>query len=376
MKDKVESSIMKAMDGKLLDKQDIVNLLELPSQSQEVKLLGALARSISKSVADNRGKIWAAIGLDYASCKMNCSFCSLGEEWNSTRKYYELEEDEVMKITEAFIENGVNWLVIRTTEFYDFDKLIYYARKIKNILPEDVVFTVNTGDDNSRRSKELKDAGFDMVYQTIRLREGVDTDFSIDDRKETLGKITDSGMILSQYLEPIGPEHTSEEIAERILAIVEEKGVDTDFSLEDRRETLGKITDSGMILSQYLEPIGPEHTSEEIAERILAIVEEKTTVAGVMKRVSVKGTPKFEFGDLDEERLAHIVAVMRIATRGHIEDIIIHPYSKKALDCGANAIVVDIGAIPRSPKMELKEWNSIDAEKAKMLLVDSGYYVQ
>lgn len=324
MKDKVESSIMKAMDGKLLDKQDIVNLLELPSKSQEVKLLGALARSISKSVADNRGKIWAAIGLDYASCKMNCSFCSLGEEWNSTRKYYELEEDEVMKITEAFIENGVNWLVIRTTEFYDFDKLIYYARKIKNILPEDVVFTVNTGDDNSRRSKELKDAGFDMVYQAIRLREGVDTDFSID----------------------------------------------------DRRETLGKITDSGMILSQYLEPIGPEHTSEEIAERILAIVEEKTTVAGVMKRVSVKGTPKFEFGDLDEERLAHIVAVMRIATRGHIEDIIIHPYSKKALDCGANAIVVDIGAIPRSSNIELKEWDSIDAEKAKMLLVDSGYYVQ
>ena len=191
-------------------------------------------------------------------------------------------------------------------------------------MPEDVVFTVNTGDDNSRRSKELKDAGFDMVYQAIRLREGVDTDFSIDDRKETLRK----------------------------------------------------ITDSGMILSQYLEPIGPEHTSEEIAERILAIVEEKTTVAGVMKRVSIEGTPKFEFGDLDEDRLAHIVAVMRIATRGHIEDIIIHPYSKKSLDCGANAIVVDIGAIPRSSKVELKEWDSIDAEKAKMLLVDSGYYVQ
>ena len=311
----------KVLSGAPLNREDIIYLLNLPSDSREVEALGEYARGISRDYAGNKGKIWAAIGLDYTNCKMNCSFCSLGEKWNKVDRTYELTENEVMRISDKYIESGVDFFVLRTTEFYDFEKLRNYVEKLSPKIDDDTVFIVNTGDDNSRRAEELKKAGADMIYQAIRLREGIDTNF--------------------------------------------------DFS--NRVETLDIVRKSGCSLSQYLEPVGPEHSSEEIADRIIGMVDEHTEVGGVMKRVSVEGTPKFEFGDLDDDRIAQNTAVLRIYAKDRIKDIVIHPYCEKALDYGANVLVVDIGAIPRSSSIELEEWDGLDVDKARELLKKAGY---
>lgn len=314
----------KVFEGVSLSREDIVYLLDLPCDSNEVKRLGEYARKISKEYGENKGKVWGAIGLDYSNCKMNCSFCSLGEKWNQIDEKYELTDDEILKISNRYIESGVDFFVIRTTEFYDFEKLKEHIKKLKKILPKETLFIVNTGDENSRRAEELNKVGADIIYQAIRLREGVDTNFDLSQREETI-KI---------------------------------------------------INNSSCALSQYLEPIGPEHSSEEIADRIIGIIEENTKISGVMKRVSVENTPKFKFGDLSDDRVAQITAILRICLKDKVKDIVIHPYSKKAVDYGANVLVVDIGAIPRSSNVELEEWDLMTVDKAKKLLKESDYDVK
>lgn len=298
-----------------LNKDNIVGLLEIdkPEVIEELKMK---ARSLVEEELGSKGKVWGAIGLDYKPCPMDCSFCSFAKKWNNIDEEAELTDEEVLSIARTYVDKGVDWLVIRTTEFYDFDRLISKVKLIKENVKGDYVLAVNTGDDNSKRVDELKAAGVEMVYHAIRLREGIDTR----------------------------------------------------FSRSTRIETAKSIVDSKMILSQYLEPLGPEHTNDEIADSILDIMSSNAGVLGIMTRVSVKGTPKFECGNISDDRIGHIMAVFRLANFGRGLDIIIHPYSDSGLRSGANALVVDIGAIPRSDKMNIIEWDNMDIDKARGIL--------
>ena len=127
------------------------------------------------------------------------------------------------------------------------------------------------------------------------------------------------------------------------------------------------------MLSQYLEPIGPEHTNKEIAIRIAELIEEGTDVAGVMPRVPVPGTPKYSCGALQDGRIAQITAILRIAAKDSIKDIVIHPKNDRAIDFGANVLVVDTGAIPRSNDISEDSWDGQDTDKAAATLRAHGY---
>ena len=90
--------VEKVLKDEKLDLEDIIKLLELRADSEEVRIIGNKARDIARTKAGNIGKIWAAIGLDYVNCKMNCSFCSLGDKWNAIGEQTELQDDAVMRI--------------------------------------------------------------------------------------------------------------------------------------------------------------------------------------------------------------------------------------------------------------------------------------
>lgn len=321
----IEKSLNKVKNKIDIDKNDVINLLSIPRKSSKVEDILKRADEVCREVTGNRGKVWAAIGIDYASCKMNCKFCSLGDKWNHNKKSYELSEEQILNLADKFVEQGIDWLVLRTTEFFDIDKLVKYGKILNNRYGKDKKFilTANTGTDATIESEKLKDAGFEMVYEAMRFREGEDTNFEVAEREKAMKNVISSGMILSQYLEPIGSEHTNKEIADRMEGILD---------------------------------IG-------------------TKVSGIMPRVAVEGTPKYELGEIDEDRIAQITAIFRIFAKDKIEDMIIHPLTEKSLRCGANSLVVDIGAIPRDNTLYLDAWNGQDIEKSKEILVRNGFDV-
>ena len=92
------------------------------------------------------------------------------------------------------------------------------------------------------------------------------------------------------------------------------EGVDTDLSKEDRLETLKNIVASGLDLYTCCEPIGLEHTNEEIVENIFIGIDLGCFQHVAMRRVAVKGVPLESKGQITEMRLAQIVAVLTLAT--------------------------------------------------------------
>ena len=67
----------------LISMKRIENFLktnDIHRDSIEDKELRAVAREVAQIKTNNTAYIWSAIGVDYATCPMNCKFCSFGEE--------------------------------------------------------------------------------------------------------------------------------------------------------------------------------------------------------------------------------------------------------------------------------------------------------
>ena len=66
---------------------------------------------------------------------MNCDFCSLGEKWGLTTETREYDEEETVRQVREYAENGVRWIVLRTTEFYSKERLGEMIRTIRTRVP-------------------------------------------------------------------------------------------------------------------------------------------------------------------------------------------------------------------------------------------------
>lgn len=312
--DLIKRAKKSALSGEILDRESIIYLLKIDPGSEECEELGQAAREVASAVCKDRAYLWGAIGIDYKACPMNCNYCSLGEEWGIVKDESELREDEIIDIVRKYVKESVRWIVLRTTQFYSLDKLIDLAKKIRQTVPGQYELGANAGEFDGETAQKMFNAGLEFVYHSLRLREGMDTK----------------------------------------------------FNPHDRLATLEAVKNSPLKLVSLVEPIGIEHTNEEIADSFLNIMKYKAVVTGGMKRVPVRGTPLGELSALPEERLAQIVAVTRLAAGFNAPDICVHQASERAFKWGANVAVVETGAIPRDTCCSSKdEWNGFDPDTAK-----------
>lgn len=322
--DLIKRSKKSALSGEILDRESIISLLKIDPDSEEGEKLGQAAREVASVVCRDRAYLWAAIGLDYRPCPMNCHYCSLGERWGIVKDESEFSEDEVIGMIRKYVNEGVRWIVLRTTQFYSLDRLIRLARKIREVVPGQYELGANVGEFDEITAGKMVEGGLEFIYHTLRLREGLDTK----------------------------------------------------FNPKDRLATLEAVKNSPLKLVSLVEPIGAEHTNEEIADSFLTAMEYKAAVTGGMARVPVKGTPLGGVPALPQERLAQIVAVTRLAAGFNAPDICVHQASELAIKWGANVAVVETGAIPRDTCCSSKdEWKGFDPDTAKKWFSSRGYQV-
>ncbi|MBP1910152.1 radical SAM protein [Methanolobus bombayensis] len=311
----------KALNGEKLDRESIIALLEIDSDSINADMLGIAAREVAEVVTGNMASVWASIGVDYKNCAMNCDFCSFGKKWGLIEQESERSTEEIIGLIDRFVSQGARWVTLRTTQFYGFDRLIRLIKEIRLAVPGNYEIVVNTGEFDDEKARRLANAGAQVVYHTLRLREGKDTRFRPEDRIDTLRSVRESPLNLAYLVEPVGMEHSNEEIADIFL-----KGMEY-----------------GAILS------------------------------GAMARVPLPGTPFSGSGQLSERRHAQIVAVTRLAAGHHAPDICVHPPSRVAMEWGANVVVVETGAVPRDTGNCECEWNGFDMATARDYFKNAGY---
>lgn len=83
------------------------------------------------------------------------------------------------------------------------------------------------------------------------------------------------------------------------------------MSPEKRLETIINAKDAGLFIGTCIEPIGPEHSVEELVEKTIMTRDVKPIFSGAMRRVSIPNTEKAKYGMISEAVMAHILGVVR-----------------------------------------------------------------
>jgi len=230
--------------------------------------------------------------------------------------------NEIVYEAKAFIDQSINGLFLMTTVDYPRDEYVEIICKVKPYLKENMNLVANVGDFDLDYAKILKKAGVNSVYHICRLNEGIDTQISI----------------------------------------------------EDKIATIDAAKEVGLDLYYCIEPIGPEHTYEQIADEIERAISYEVNVMAVMRRVPIEGTPKCLDGTIDALEFTKIVAVTRIAVNPK-KSMNAHETNYMTLLAGVNQLYAEIGSNPRDKEIETQSSRGLNVEDCVKILKDVGYQV-
>jgi len=318
----IESILKRTENGDGLSREEAITLLrEIECGSREMYLLMYAADRLSRKQFGNKGEIHAQIGLNWGPCSKNCDFCVFGEKHGIASETIELEEDEVVRRAREFERAGANAIFLMTIADYEFSKFLEIGKSVRKAIDRNMPLVANIGDFGPAEAEELVEAGFTAIYHVIRLREGINTQIDPQVRMRTIRAAKDAGLDLSFCVEPIGPEHTPEELVDAIF--------------------LGK----------------------ELAPTVMA----------TMRRIAVPATPLYEGGQIPEIELAKIEAVTRLVMGKDIMAMGVHEPNVPSLLAGCNQIYAETGPNPRDTEEETSRGRGRTVDACKQMLWEVGY---
>lgn len=300
--------------------KEIIDLLRIDTRSDEFYGLLATSNALSRRKFGNRGYVFTQIGINAAPCPVNCKFCSMGASHYSLDSRWEKSAEEIAGQLAYLQESYFDDFFLMTTADYPQERFASIGRAVKPLLRKDQKLVANIGDFNLDTALELKAAGFTGAYHINRLREGIDT-------MATTG---------------------------------------------EREETLRAIKDAGLDLYYCIEPIGPEHSYEELAVEILRARELQIEVMAAMRRIAVPGTPLYEKGQISALELTKIVAVTNIAVNPS-RAMNVHEPIQVALAAGVNQLYAEVGANPRDTDSHTEQSRGFNPAAAWKMMEEFGY---
>lgn len=316
----MNKTLEKAKSGAELSREDALELLSIQVGSEDYYALLCAANAESRARFGGRGVIFAQIGIEASPCPANCGFCSLAEDVFKKENSFALPVEAACAAAETLAAQKVDELFLMTTANYPQSDFIEYARRVREHIPDGMRFVANVGDFDLDYARELRAAGFTGVYHIRRLGEGRDT--------------------------KLPPER--------------------------RIRTLDAVRDAGLELYYCVEPIGPEHTYEEIADEIFRAKEYPVQVMAVMKRVCVPGTRLFGRGEISAAELAKICAVTELCVKP-ARAMGVHEPDELCLMAGANQIYAEVSVNPRDTSLTTETGRGASTAKTKALLAAADW---
>ncbi|MEG0156685.1 MAG: radical SAM protein [Anaerovoracaceae bacterium] len=305
-----------------ITRDEIIDLLTIENGSKDYFDLLARAYRMSREKFGQRGYVFAQIGLNAEPCTANCKFCTFGENHFSAEQRYKKSKAEILEEVQSYVEEGIDALFLMTTADYPIEAFLSIAEEVKKKLNPETELIANIGDFDEVVAGKLIEKGFTGVYHICRLGEGTDTE--------------------------VEPER-------RVATIEALKGV-------------------GLALYYCIEPIGPEHTPEQIADEIQRAIRYEVDVMAVMRRVPAKGTPMAEKGTIDLLEFTKIAAVTRIAVDPK-KSMNAHETNQMTLLAGINQLYAESGSNPRDNRAETQGNRGLSVRDCKAILRDARYEV-
>ncbi len=314
--------LKKSYCGESLSQKELIHLLSVPSDSADSYLIMAEANRISKELSDGHAEIHAQFALNLAPCPSNCLFCSFAQVNGVFTEEVKLLPEEAVSYAKQLENSGANAIYVMTTANYPFENFIEMSQEIQRNLKTETILIANVGDQTPENAKKLKDAGYTGVYHALRLREGADTRLSPQKRKDSIRNFKEAGLVVGTCVEPVGPEHTNEELAEMI---------------------------------SFTASLNPAYS-------------------GAARRIAVPGTGIAERGMISELRMAQIVAVTRLGMPRTVIGNCTHEPCTLGAVAGANLFWAELGANPRDIKARTEEGRGDTIEHCSSLFKECGWY--
>lgn len=316
-----KDAVAKANSGDPLNREDTIRLLEMPPDSEASLMAMAEANRISKSLTGNRAEVHGQLALNVGPCSCNCVFCSFAQRNGIFKEESRIGPELAVAYARQLEREGANAVYIMTTARYPLDLFLEISRDIRRGLRPQTVMIANVGDQTIADALRIREAGYAGVYHALRLREGVDTGLSPANRKASIAHFQKAGLEVGTCVEPVGPEHTDEELADMIL-----------FTASFR-----------------------------------------PAFSGAARRIPIPGTPLGERGMISELRMAQIVAVTRLAMPRSVRGNCTHEPCTLGGLAGANLFWAEVGANPRDVKEKTEEGRGDTVAECHELFRECGW---
>jgi biotin synthase len=278
---------------------------------------------MSEEACTGKAEIHGQVGVNSGPCGCNCAFCSFaaGNKVFNTQQVESLEfiVQQALDLEGA----GANAIYLMATAHLDFQRFLEMGQVVRRELRTGVPLIANMADFSYDEAVALRKAGYAGVYHAVRMGEG------------------------------------------RVTRI----------ALKDRLQTFQAAGKAGLSLGTCVEPIGPEHSTEEIVEKIIIAREAKPGFSGAMRRVTIPGTSLSAHGMLGETRMAHIVAAVRLATPREVPGNCTHEPNVMGAVAGANLLWAEAGSNPRDVVNNTEKSRGYNVVKCREILVDAGWQV-
>ena len=316
---RVADILKKGGDRAGLTEEEAQELLRLELGTKEVYALMETANRLSRDQFKGKGENHFHIGINVEPCPLNCRFCSLAESAGIFTEKIQFEEQEIVawaKIGEAHHADALN---IMTTGNFSLNRLMDIGKLLGGFVS--VPLVANTRDITHREGEKLLEAGFVAAYHALRLGEGRDTPLAIEKRLQTISVLKDVGLQWMNCVEPVGPEHSVEEIA-------------------------------------YLMVLARTHGA---------------TYSGVMRRINFPGSPFAEVGMVSELELSRMVAVSRLVMGDVPKAHCTHEPHALSLISGANLFFPEVGSSPRDRRTDTGKGRGKSLADCRLIFTEMGW---
>lgn len=315
--------LKKTQAGEVLTFQELVFLLGLEPDSPETYMVMAEATRLSKELSGGKAEVHSQFAINLAPCACECLFCSFAKINGIFTEETELSPEQVVAYAQQFERDGASAIFIMSTAQYPFARFLEMSKEVKKHLRPETTLVANVGDQSLKNALKLKDAGYSGVYHAVRLREGQDTNLSVDKRKRSIRTFKEAGLEVGTCVEPVGPEHTNEELAEMI---------------------------------EFTASFDP-------------------AFSGAARRIHIPGTEIAKRGMISELRMAQIVAVTRLGMPRTVMGNCTHEPCTLGAVGGANLFWAEVGANPRDVEEQTEKGRGETVDKCASIFGESNWGV-
>jgi biotin synthase len=315
--------LKKSRNEEEFSREEIIQMLSYCPTSPESMAIMGEARRISEETTGGKAEVHGQFALDLAPCTRNCEWCSFAAKNGVFSERWQVDVPQAVEFAQKFQNEGANAVLTMTTADYPLGKMLEIGAEIRRNIDAELPLIANTGDKTLDQARRMKEGGYDGVYHALRLDEGK-----------------------KNNLDP-----------------------------EQRLETIRNYQEVGLWVCTCVEPVGPEHTNEQLAAMIRLTASIKPAFSGAARRIPVPGTSMAELGIISELRMAQIVAVTRLAMPRAVRGNCTHePCTLGALG-GASIFWAEIGANPRDDQEKTEESRGQNVEDCRQIYQETDWEV-